>query len=242
MRGQTKAELINKQLIAEYVIIEYDNMGGEQSRLADSLSLQELQKYSRHANPQLRLLSELILMNEHKIDFYDLLKYELAHDTIIEVANGCEISFESTSDVIYSEFDIKNDKYAQKLDSLILFSNGQISYFNYQNILEKPVNQKFIPRIEYLAFEKHNFAAFKFLLDKYAKRAHDYLLNEFYATRFETPYDKEHLAQFIIYLLNSKDEKLRKIGITAIKDKDWCCSPASMILEKLLNEIKEKEK
>ncbi len=218
-------------------------------KLKKMLSKEELLKLSEHKNPVLRTYVQIELINQG-YNVSKILSYELRKNEMIETQDGCLGDSELTSEIIYytyrgkvllasiSENDdektkeikikkaIEQDKTMKTLDSMMIYSDQELSNYRYLDIFEnRKFDSEYLPQIEKMAFRKNNFFAFKYLLlnnPEYQNKIENYLKNDFITANFKSYNERGYFEQFIIYLLESNKEEYKNIATEKLKkDKSW---------------------
>jgi hypothetical protein len=218
-------------------------------KLKKMISREELLELSKHKNPVLRTYVQIELINEN-YDVSKILSYEISKNETIDTQDGCLGNQDLTSEIIYYTYRgkvllasitqnddektkeikikkaIEQDKTMKILDSIMIFSDQELSEFRYSNIFEnRKFDAKDLSQIAKLAFKKNNFSAFKYLLSnnpEYQSQLENYLKNDFINANFDSYYKASYFEEFVKYLLESGKEEYKSIAIQKLKkDRSW---------------------
>jgi len=226
---------------------QYNNF----KKLKSIISSEELIQLSKHEQPVIRAYtsSELINLNKNPIELFI---FEIDKDEKVETQDGCIGDYEALSSIVYNAYRgkitlesisskdsddkirkrkienaLSNDKTLQKLDSIILYSNKDLYWLYYFNILEKKkVSENHIKRILDLAFKQNNSYAFDYILTNYPEKhqleIRDYFENTFLTANFDSENKVRYLDRFIEYLLATNREDYRQLCIKKLqRDQYW---------------------
>lgn len=219
-------------------------------KLKQKLSDKELIELSKHENPVIRSYVSIELINSNKGNVPELLVSELKKNEMVETFEGCLIDRESTSSLVYHEYwnkirieiirktdgnnyeqdmaakkRLATDLTMEKLDSVIIYSKKDIDWLLYNRAFEnRKHNDKYLPRIEELAFNKNNAYAFdylkKYYSSEYSEKLENYLTIDFSKAKFQTENEVFYLHSFIEILLKSKSENFKQIAIDKLKTEE----------------------
>ena len=264
--SQTKEELINSIIEYDYVQLDYYNMSNKFGELLDIISEDELLKLTEHKNLIIRTYAKLGAIERGKGNIIDYLKGELEENTFIDVFDGCLGDHKTTSTIIYENYfwkkkqdtfkyyknlqikinDNKIDSIVtssetfKKLDSTIIYSNGNVGTKVSKMVFNRKYNNKKIPRMEELAFKKNNFFALLYLIKankkKYKPLASKYFINQFPTLKFESYHEKMNLIRYLDYLIYEGDLKLKKIGVDRLRKYEWVDHDYSFKIDMLIED------
>jgi hypothetical protein len=218
-------------------------------KLKNIISDKELTDLSKHENPTIRTYASIELIQSNKGDVPELLSAELQKNEMVETFEGCLIGIDPVSSIIYHEYwnkirieasnkgndyerelamkkKLETDFVMEKLDSIIIYSDKEVYWLLYSRAFENRKHKdKYLPRIEELAFNKNNSYAFEYLKkhyqSEYSEKLKNYLRTVFPKAKFQTENDIYYLHSFIELLLESKNEIYKNIVIDKLKNDDF---------------------
>ncbi|MCC1485590.1 hypothetical protein [Winogradskyella immobilis] len=222
---------------------QYENF----EKLKAIISEQELVELTNHNNSTVRTYASKALINSDPNFALKLLKNELDNNKTVRTFEGCIIDVQKTSSIIYHEYwnkirieairktnvnnyeenlamkkKLESDFVMEKLDSLIIHYVKEVDWILYNRVFENRKHKdSYLPRIEELAFIKNNACAFDYIKthysDQYSEKLEKYLTTDFPTAKFKKGNEVFYLHSFIKILLESKDEKYKKIAIDKLK-------------------------
>jgi hypothetical protein len=247
-------QIIEKNSV-ESNCIGYGCMPSEQyarfEKLKRLLSESELYALGSHKNPVIRsyALKELAKRKHAKLPQF--LTSELEKNEEVSTFEGCLIDAKLTASILYHEYwnhirfkamrvnsgnnyekelaakkKLQSDSLMEQLDSVIIHSNQEVYWLLYHRVFENRKHKDaYLPRIEQLAFEKHNFYAFNYLKRKYEiyyrDRLHAYLINIFPKAHFQSENNKTYFIRFIKHLLETEKPEYKTAAIQALKNTNF---------------------
>jgi hypothetical protein len=157
--------------------------------LKEKISDKELAELSKHKNPTIRTYTYIELIQSEKGNVPELLSTEIQKNEMVETFEGCIISVDPISSIIYHEYwnkiriealrKIEGNNYQQdvamknilatdmtmeKLDSIIIHSDKDVYWLLYSRAFEnRKHKESYLPIIEKLAFKRNNSYAFEYL-------------------------------------------------------------------------------
>lgn len=254
--SQTKEELIDLLIKSEYIQLENNRFENLQEKISEN----EIYQLTEHKNPIIRTYAKIALIENGKGDVLSFLKSELEKNESVDVFEACLGENKTTSTVIYETYLSKKsldtldyfkeldyssldsivvkNKIFKQIDSTIIYSNANLNHFILYKIFDRNNNEKNLPQIEKLAFEKNIASAFLFLNDNYKKsyekKTNEYFNKEFQRAKFNTNNEKLNLIFFLNFLLESENKKLNEIGIKRLEKQEWKNQEFSFIIENLI--------
>ena len=221
-------------------------------KLRGMITDDELEALTHHKNAVVRLYAKQWMIQEGKGNPAQFLLEEIEKDKRVETFSGCILSDDKTYSIVYHEywnkirmdalepFDydsaegktaeaevLKEDKKMQEMDSIVLYSDKPLFWLLYDRTFSnRKFNEKYLPQIKKLAFEKNNGYAFQYLFNNHIpqlkQEIYDYLEGEFLEHKYKDEEDVYSLHEILVLLLESKDEQYKKIAIAKLKsDKSW---------------------
>lgn len=221
-------------------------------RLKQKLSDIELIELTKHKNPTIRTYASIELIQTDKGNVPEMLSTELQKNEMVETFEGCIMGSDPVSSMVYHEYwnkirieasrKIKGNNYEQdlamkkalatdlimeKLDSVIIYSKKEVYWLLYDRTFKnRKHKESYLPRIKELAFRENNAYAFDYLKKHYSSEYSDelenYLRTDFPNAKFQTENEVFYLHSFIETLLESKNEKFKKIAINKLRtDEVW---------------------
>ena len=215
------------------------------------LTNSELIALTENKNPVIRTYASIEAIKSGKGNVEKLLLNELNRNESVETFEGCIISQEVISSIIYHEYwnqirikasvgitsenesevamkkVLETDKLMEKLDSLIINTDKEVYWLLYDRSFEnRKFKDSYLKRIEVLAFNKNNSYAFEYLNKYYPlvykEKLKYYLENQFPKVTFKTESEIFYLHAFVELLLKEKSEKYNQIVVDKLKrDKSW---------------------
>ena len=240
----------DKQIGAASGIIspQYSNF----KKLRGIITDEELEALTHHENAVVRLYAKQWMIKEGKGNPAQFFLEEIEKDEYVETFSGCILSDDKTYSIVYHKywdkirmealepFDydsqegkaavtevFKEDKIMQELDSIVLYSEKPLFWLLYVRAFEnRKYDEKHLPHIKKLAFEKHNGYAFKYLFNYYMPQLKsemdDYFNGEFLKHTFKSNDEVFYLNKILVLLLETKDKHYREIAVAKLKsDKSW---------------------
>lgn len=219
-------------------------------KLKSKISDMELIELSKHENPTIRTYASIELIQSSKGNVPELLSAELQKNEMVETFEGCIMGIDPVSSMIYHEYwnkirieasnkgnnyerelamkkKLETDFVMEKLDSIIIYSDKEVYWLLYSRTFENRKHKdKYLQRIQELAFNKNNSYAFEYLKkhyqSEYSKKLENYLRTDFPKAKFQTENEVFYLHSFIETLLESKNEEFKKIAINKLRtDEVW---------------------
>jgi hypothetical protein len=256
--AQTKQQLINSIIKVNSVHSDCVGIGCVESeqyrnfqKLKNMLTNSELIALTENKNPVIRTYASIEAIKSGKGNVEKLLLNELNRNESVETFEGCIISQEVISSIIYHEYwnqirikasvgitsenesevamkkVLETDKLMEKLDSLIINTDKEVYWLLYDRSFEnRKFKDSYLKRIEVLAFNKNNSYAFEYLNKYYPlvykEKLKYYLENQFPKVTFKTESEIFYLHAFVELLLKEKSEKYNQIVVDKLKrDKSW---------------------
>ncbi len=224
---------------------QYKNFQKLKSKLSDK----ELTDLSKHENPTIRTYASIELIQSNKGNVPELLSAELQKNEMVETFEGCLMGIDPVSSMIYHEYwnkirieasnkgnnyerelamkkKLETDFVMEKLDSIIIYSKKDVYWLLYDRTFKNRKHKdKYLPRIEELAFKNNNSYAFEYL-DKYysaeyTKKLETYLQTDFLEAEFQTDNDIFYFHSFIEILLENKNENYKNIAVEKLRNDDF---------------------
>ena len=219
-------------------------------KLIAIISKQELVELSNHNNSTVRTYASKALIKSNPNLASKLLQNELDNNKTVVTFEGCLINVKKTSSIIYHEYwnkirieairktngnnyeqdlavkkKLTSDFIMEKLDSIVIHSGKEVDWFLYNRAFKNRKHKdSYLPRIEELAFIKNNACAFdyikKYYSNKYLEKLDKYLTTDFPIAKFKKGNDVFYLHSYILILLESKNEKYKKIAIEKLRTDD----------------------
>lgn len=216
-------------------------------KLKEKLSDKELTELSKHENPTIRTYALIELIQSGKGNIPELLTAELQKNEMVETFEGCLMDIEPIPSIVYHEYwnkirieasqKVKGNNYEQdlamkkalatdlimeKLDSIIIYSNKEVYWLLYDRTFENRKHKdRYLPRIEELAFDNNNSYAFKYLEKfyqaEYSGKLDNYLRNDFPKATFQYENEVLYLQSFVEMLLESNTDDYKQIAIDKLK-------------------------
>lgn len=241
--AQNKQELIDsiiKGNVVDSECIGIACMPGPQyvnfEKLKKMISEKELFELGNNKSPAMRAFALKEIINLNIGNIADLYEKEMQRNENIEVEEGCLSDFKKTYSFLYSEINYRfnpnnnlennnpksNKNIIEKVDSLLIYSKIDLDWSLYDSLFRNTKFDKgFLPRIEELAFKKNNFYALNYLRtnysNEYESKIDNYLTTRFLKAKFKNYNKIFHLYKFVNLLLESKNEKYKKIAIEKMK-------------------------
>lgn len=245
--AQPKDKLIRSILQANHMYVNLDNGSHNYRELSKVLAQEELLKFTTEYNSVLRLYSKFALLNSGKGNIIEFLKDEIERNANVIVFGACNGEQQNTAGVLYQkyfddkleDFRSKNDKIKldkavklisisddfQKMDSIIIFSDTEVSGQIWNQIITRKNLKKYKLRIERLAFQNNNFYAFSKLIKKhpkkYLKQTENFFSKKFPTIDFDSYHGTTHLIHYLDFLLNSKNKEFQRIATERVKKQEW---------------------
>ncbi len=248
--SQTKDQLIDSIIKVNRVDSDCVGFGCSESKqynnfqkLKSKLSDKELIDLSQHENPAIRTYASIELIQSNKGNIPELLLNELQKNEMVETFEGCIMSIDPVSSVIYHEYwnkirldaliktkgnnyekdlamqkRLETDLTIEKLDSIIIYSDKKVYWLLFSRTFEnRKHKESYLQRIEELAFNRNNSYAFMYLnkhhQTKYSEKLENYLTSDFPKAKFQTENEVFYLHSFIEILLESKNQNFKQIAI-----------------------------
>lgn len=248
--SQSKKQLIDSIIKANTVDSDCVGMGCRETeqfknfkKLKGLLNDSEMLDLALNKNPVLRTYASIELIEKEKGNVVELFSNELRLNDYVQTQDGCLISDDNVSVIIYHQYwnkirikavdEIAKQKVVEKdvlmiqLDSLVLYSEKEVDWLLYARSFGNRIyKENFLQRIEYLAFKKNNSFAFEYLLNNYPEnykiKCENYLINEFSKAKFKTETELVCYHSFVSFLLSYKTEIFNDIVINKLKnDENW---------------------
>ncbi|WP_116789911.1 hypothetical protein [Flavobacterium psychrotrophum] len=219
--------------------------------LKNALNHDEFTSLANHENGTIRMYTCHDLIKSGKGNPFLMFKNELAREEEIDISAGCTSISKYTSAIVYDDFWTSiqenagdsiiyypNDKpikrmsrragrnvVMNRMDSLAIFTDKHVSFRIWGLLIENnKISKKFLPRIEYLAFNKNNAIAMEYLLDhyprRYKKKAEAYFKDVFQTFSFKSEDEMYYYHGFTEILLKTGKPEMTELAIAKLKSDD----------------------
>ena len=252
--AQTKQQIINSIIKVNSVHSDCVGIGCMESKqyrnfqkLKKMLTDSELIALTKNKNAVIRIYASIEVIQSGKGNVEKLLLNELDKRESVETYEGCIVSREFTSSIIYHEYwnkirmkasrgisdenesevamkkALETDKTMEKLDSLIIHTDKNVYWLLYDRCFENRKHKdSYLPRIERLAFQQNNAYAIKYLKNYYPNQTQQkikaYFENDFKKVNFKSEKNYEFFQPLIEFLVESNDKEYLAIAAEKIKE------------------------